>query len=193
MKWAKTTKELKQLTKNMSPQQIKACFTEYDLVTTVDPTAPITKGIKSKKSTTRAFGVRKNPGKPFSMTTFHKWTFHRNLRPMSQKARRKYEIFCGGFLYFYDHQILSHKNGKDVGKGYLYDLKKDHNIDVEPILAYFRTKLSDGLLDHEMWFNWEKDPKHENRWQVTIYLNPAPGNPDPPSTPPPPPPEDSFA
>jgi hypothetical protein len=196
MKWAKTLKELKKLSATVSPSDLKANFSIYDSLSIDDPTAPPQKTVSSNKVSSEAFGLRKTgikgKGVP-TKTVFKLWTVHKNLPNMSEKIRRKYEVFCGGFLYFYDNELLAHKNGKETGKGYLHDLKNDHQMPVEPVMDYFRDKLNNGLLDHEMWFNWGPDPTKKGRWMVTIYLNPPPGNPDPPSTPPPPPPEDSFA
>lgn len=200
MKWAITEKQRKKLKKQgMIDEDIAANFSVYDSLSVVDPTLP--QGIK-KIDPSMAFGIRKSKSKEGSKekpspkkTTFYIWTEHADLPKMSQTVQRKYEIFCGGFLYFYDHQLISHEKGKATGEGYLYDLQNDHNLNVGPVLDYFKTKLNKGLLDHEMWFSWEKDPANGKRWKVSIYLNPEPGNPDPPSTPKPPPPETttSFA
>lgn len=104
----------------------------------------------------------------------------------SDSARRKYEIFCGGFLYFYDNELGNYAGKSKLGK-------KNKNA-AEGLAAYLRSKgfmsgKKDGRLkmNHAIAFIWGQD----GTW-VEVYLNPPQTkNPDPPSTPSPPPPETS--
>ena len=102
----------------------------------------------------------------------------------NRKAQRKYEIFCGGFLYFYDEEL-----GKYPAK-IVEEYPKKFNgeqFDGEcrEKLERFFSRL-EVTKKHKMFFDWGKD-------YLRIYLNPKPGNPDPPSTPSPPPPETNAA
>jgi hypothetical protein len=100
----------------------------------------------------------------------------------NHKAQRKYEIFCGGFIYFYDEEL-----GKYPAK-IVEEYPKKFNGEqfdgpcLEKLQRFF-SKL-EVTKKHKLFFDWGKD-------YVRIYINPKPGNPDPPSTPAPPPPETS--
>ena len=107
----------------------------------------------------------------------NEWVSYGDLPKMTKRARRKYEIFCGGFLYFYDNDFIAYLkevNGKTKGAG-------------NKFLAYFKNKS----FDHDISFVWEPDKSKPGRVRVTVYLNPPAGNPDPPRPPAPPPPESS--
>lgn len=98
----------------------------------------------------------------------------------SRKAQRKYEIFCGGFIYFYDEEL-----GKYPAK-IVEEFPKKFNGETfdgvcQEKLERFFSRL-EVYKKHRIFFDWGKD-------YVRIYINPKPGNPDPPSTPSPPPPE----
>jgi len=100
----------------------------------------------------------------------------------NKKAQRKYEIFCGGFLYFYDEELGKYpdKIVKEYPKK--FNGEQFDGICLEKLQKFF------GKLEvnkkHTMFFDWGKN-------YVRIYLRPGPGNPDPPSGPAPPPPETS--
>ena len=119
---------------------------------------------------------------------FALWTKHTKVKfpkAMSlssiNRVKRKYEIFCGGFLWFYDRTLLR----------YLNEVNKKTNNAGNNFLQYFQVKKqSKNQFNHTMAFIWEQNA---DGWTVKIYLNPPAGNPDPPSTPKPPPPENSFA
>ena len=105
------------------------------------------------------------------------WVSYGNLPKLNKRARRKYEIFCGGFLYFYDNDLINYLkevNGKVKGGG-------------TKLLQYFKKKS----FDHDISFEWGPDKQNPGKTRVTVYLNPPAGNPDPPSPPAPPPPESS--
>jgi hypothetical protein len=105
------------------------------------------------------------------------WVSHGDLPKLGRRVRRKYEIFCGGFLYFYDKTLMDYLkevNGKVKGAG-------------NKFLTYFKGKS----FNHTMTFEWGADKEKPGRRRVTIYLSPPAGNPDPPTTPSPPPPETS--
>lgn len=103
-----------------------------------------------------------------------------------RKARRKYEIFCGGFLYFYDTELENYAD-----KFEKYAIQKGINVTecVKHLKDYFNNKLNLAGMDHKVIFEWGKNPDNNDRFSVRIYINPPAGNPDPPETPPPPPPE----
>lgn len=119
---------------------------------------------------------------------FHENSLGKPLQKLKPKARRSYETFCGGFLYFYDHQLYSVEDNKE--SGYLLQLAADHNVNTQPVIDYFKKKLEENKdqLNHKMFFMWLKDKDH---FPLKIFLKPGPGNPDPPSSPHPPPPETS--
>jgi len=116
---------------------------------------------------------------------FEEWVAHRNLSSRllrSRKAQRKYEIFCGGFLYFYDvelgkypQKVVDEYPKKFPGEQFGEECQKK--------LVQFFGRLEVNK-EHTIFFDWGRD-------YVRIYINPRPGNPDPPSTPAPPPPETS--
>src|SRR4030095_2514324 len=97
-----------------------------------------------------------------------------------RKAQRKYEVFVGGFLYFYDEEL-----GKYPDKIVQEFPKKFPNEEFGSIcedkLRRFFSRLEVNKK-HRIFFDWGGD-------YVRIYINPKPGNPDPPSGPAPPPPE----
>jgi hypothetical protein len=105
------------------------------------------------------------------------WAYYDNLPIMGRQVKRKYEIFCGGFLYFYDHRL----------RRYLASVNLKVNRAGDKFLEYFKGKS----FNHDLSFVWKDDKKHKGRMAVTIYLDPPAGNPDPPTTPAPPPPETS--
>jgi hypothetical protein len=103
------------------------------------------------------------------------WVSYGDLPKLGKRVKRKYEIFCGGFLYFYDNdlmQYLKEVNGNMKGAG-------------SKFLKYFQKKS----FNHTMSFEWGPDKQKPGRGRVTIYLDPPAGNPDPPTPPAPPPPE----
>jgi hypothetical protein len=95
-----------------------------------------------------------------------------------RKAQRKYEIFCGGFLYFYDEELG--KYPEKIAEEYPKKFPGDQ-FECQKKLEAFFGKLEVNKK-HKIFFDWGKK-------SVTIYIKPEPGNPDPPSPPAPPPPE----
>jgi hypothetical protein len=105
------------------------------------------------------------------------WISYGDLPKMGKRVKRKYEIFCGGFLFFYDNDLMEYLkevNGKTKGAG-------------NKFLTYFKGKS----FNHTMTFEWGPDKQKPGRGRVTVYLSPPAGNPDPPTPPAPPPPETS--
>jgi len=107
---------------------------------------------------------------------FVKWVTYPDDDPLqkpfalNRKAQRRYEVFCGGFLYYHDVELKKYPEGKDAN-GKVYPNKDfDHNI-------YFE------------WFPKEKGNKEKTK--VIIHITPTPPefNPNPPPPPAPPPPE----
>jgi len=92
----------------------------------------------------------------------------------NQVARRKYEVFCGGFLFFNDVIFKKYPQGKG-------DPTKDYPDGKE---------YPDRNFEHKIYFEWFKG-KGVNDDQVRIYINetPPPYNANPTPPPPPPPPE----
>jgi len=116
---------------------------------------------------------------------YEEWVTHDNLsgRLMkSRKAQRKYEIFCGGFLYFYDEELKKYP-AKIVEEFPKKFPGEEFGEACQKKLEAFFSKL-EVYKKHKIFFDWGKD-------YVRIYINPKPGNPDPPATPAPPPPETS--
>jgi hypothetical protein len=185
MKWTKTKKELDD--EDVPAADRAKCFTVYhEIKTKPDPNNP---GKKIAEATNEQGNI----------TTLFEWVTHHDLDKLKKKAQRKYEIYCGGFLDFYDIPLVVFKNGKVVS-GYLIDLQKK-NLVSQDLLKYFEDKLEsesepqpqndpDRQFNHEIYFEWGKETE-PNKIFVTIYLNPAAGNPDPPTPPAPPPPESS--
>ena len=87
---------------------------------------------------------------------------------LGKKAQRKYEVFCGGFLYYHDVEFKKYP----VGEG--PDGKKYPNKNFE----------------HYIYFKWLPEKKGKKD-KVIVYVTKTPPefNPDPPKPPPPPPPE----
>ena len=98
------------------------------------------------------------------------------LPEIGTNTKRKYEIFCGGYLYYHDIQFKKYPEGRGITieNG---DLKwKDYTPGFE----------------HKIYFEWfrEKLDKKEME-RVRIYINSTPPdyNTNPPPPPKPPPPE----
>ena len=107
----------------------------------------------------------------------------------NREALRKFEIFCGGFLFYHDWIIKRYHKGRgyrDVN-GILQLGDYPHKaIDKEGNVT-----LLDGF-GHNIYFEWlPLDPQLLKKTSVKIYINPTPPefNPNPPPPPPPPPPE----
>jgi hypothetical protein len=107
---------------------------------------------------------------------FNQWVTHMDFPALGKKAKRKYEIFCGGFLYYHDVVFKKYPEGEGLSldeKGKPF-LKK-----------YPHTKF-----EHRIYFEWL--PKgNSKKTSVRIYINETPDefNVDPPPPPKPPPPE----
>jgi hypothetical protein len=166
MKWAKRKHEADP---NIPPHQRAAHFNEYDEVI-------ITVGPYNKKIATA-----KNGGAV--VKTLFEWVRFPNTEypdPIDipqKKGQRKYEIFCGGFLNFYEETLREYL--PEVFKKYF---PTADTVFKDNFLKYFKDKPG----DYEVFFEWAN-----NGDSVIIFLNPDPGNPDPPSPPAPPPPETS--
>ena len=114
------------------------------------------------------------------------------LAGRSAAGRRKYEIFCGGFILYHDMVFKTYQKGKgyttdDNGELVLKDYTSGDVIvkNPKPERTY---NIND--YEHKMYFEWvnEKGPDHD---KVTIYITetPAEFNSNPPPVSPPPPPE----
>lgn len=109
------------------------------------------------------------------------WAKHELGKDFKNKAQRKYEVFCSGYLYFYEQRLQQYLS--DIASKYPQQIDKDCN---EKFQKYF--KQAGVGDDHKIYFEW-CDKGKDNF--VRIYMNPDPGNPDPPRPPGPPPPESS--
>jgi hypothetical protein len=164
MKWSKLTGDLA----GMSGKEIKH-FKDYDsIIPDEDPSKP-----EGQKIAVAAKGG--------NTTILSEWVTYHNLerKNMRKKQQRKYEIFVGGYLSFYDEKLLPYLQD---------DLKAKGKVDVgDPLIAYIKDRTK---VPHEVFFEWGKeDIEGERKMFVRIYLNPPAGNPDPPTPPAPPPPE----
>ena len=153
--------------------------------------------LKSKKDKYLSEDLRTELGKK----GYEEWITHPNINPKyplsddlpknlkSRKAQRKYEIFCGGFLYFYDVEL--EKYPKKIVDEYpnKFNGAEFGNECYEKLQNFF-TKVGVGQ-EHKIFFEWGINKENDNKFSVRIYINPPAGNPDPPTTPGPPPPESS--
>ena len=163
MRWAKTKKDLDDA--DVPPaDRGNARFKEYkEIKSEADPDNP---GKKRARATDNQ-GV---------VTTLSEWVTYNNLDSLKKKAQRKYEIYCGGFLSFYDDKLIEY-----------LDKELKNKVTVGPeLISYLKSRAA----DHEIFFEWG-DETHADKIFVTIYINPPAGNPDPPTPPAPPPPETS--
>ncbi len=103
---------------------------------------------------------------------------------LDRKAQRKYEIICGGFLYYHDVEFKKYPKGE----GYAYPDPPQSGI-----AANWKT-YPNTTFEHYIYFEWfPKNGKENKKNRVIIHINPTPAefNPKPPPPPPPPPPESS--
>ena len=118
--------------------------------------------------------------------------------PLHRKAQRKYEIYCGGFLYYHDVVFKQYPKGagyeypEKEGPGIAPKWKKYPNDKFEHII-YLRWLKEDGkeYIESEDVNVGSGEKKKEKSHKVIIYINPTPPefNANPPTPPPPPPPE----
>ena len=135
------------------------------------------------------------------------WFAHPLDKDFKTRAKRDYEIFMGGFLYFYDKELLRYLkelSGKSDQTGVTVET-------VNKLREYFKKQkrlvnpnapdAPNGLeMNHSIFFEWGKGAKAkgkkgeqlEDRDYVRVYINPPAGNPDPPIGPKPPPPEQNI-
>ena len=171
MKWAKTSIELDD---DNLPAKDRGSFEAYQR-------------FEVNHSQKKAYGFKKKKGQQPDKE-FFEWITYDKLDPLKPRARRKYEIFVGGFLNFYDEKLKEYpqkiaveypkKFGEEFGDVCLEKLKKFFDI------------IGIGVK-HEIYFDWGNDEANPGKIFVTIYINPDAGNPDPPVPPSPPPPESS--
>lgn len=192
MKWAKTTVELDAI--DFDPAVKKVCFEEYQEITddgTIVEDGKTKKKIKGEKKASPADTDEFTewvtyPAKEKN-SAFYPEEFSSELdltKPLDldKEGRERYEIFCGGFLFYHDIIIKKYFD-KSLWKKY-YDIKK-------------QTENNTETFEHKIYFEWfdENGIKlDENSTQkakkVTIYITPTPDslNPDPPDPPGGPPP-----
>ena len=196
MKWAKTQAQLgtngDQVIKNLNKTIRDLCIEEYTSINVM----------KAQGQKRRKKGIIKSKpksglqSKPVS-DTFEEWItyplskknqsafypekffpdLYKPLPKLDQEGRRRYEIFCGGFLHY--HDVI---------------FKKYHIKDL--YLKYYEGN-NNKVFEHKIYFEWfDKNGNKLNEKskgmpvKVTIYitetlpvLNPNP--PDPPGPPPP--------
>ena len=197
MKWAKTEEQLgaggDQVIRNLDGTTRELCIEEYTSINAMKG------GPKRRKR-----GILKSKTKSGSQSkpledTFEEWityplskknqsTFYpekffpdlyKPIPKLNQEGRRRYEIFCGGFLHY--HDVI---------------FKKYHIKDLY-LKYYGENNDKKEVFEHKIYFEWfDKDGNKLNEKskaepvKVTIYitetlpvLNPNP--PDPPGPPPP--------
>jgi hypothetical protein len=169
MKWAKTTAGARDETPD--PREREACFEEYEKIEIDDVS---TQGKKVAKCFRN--------GKPHKQLS--EWITYTGLPRMGRAGKRKYEIFCGGFLHFYDEELINYPD--KIAKEYSIKFPGDEfdPLHIEKLKKFF-AKINIGV-PHEVYFHWWEEG---NSFSVTIFIDPPAGNPDPPVPPPPPPPE----
>jgi hypothetical protein len=122
---------------------------------------------------------------------FIKWVTYpgplNNFKPLptiKEQTKRKYEIFCGGFLYYHDKEFKKYSEGR----GYT-DEKGDPEWKEYPDTYKDSNNQDHKSVDfqHKIYFEWFK---LKGKDKVSIYINPTPpelnANPPPPPEPPPP-------
>ena len=111
-----------------------------------------------------------------------------NFEPIKIKgASRKYEVFCGGFLYYHDVEFKKYPKGKGYTDENGYPEWKTY----KPITAPNGEVLTADKFEHKIYYDWFKDKEKGQQDTVRIYITKTPGefNSTPPKPPPPPPPE----
>ena len=102
-----------------------------------------------------------------------------NLPALDKRGTRKYEIFCGGFLYYHDVEF----------KNYLRDPNKKYPNGITGYPDY--PVNNDNNFEHKIFFEWLPKGKGVKKDKVRIYINTTPPEFNPPPKPPPPPPPES--
>jgi len=102
---------------------------------------------------------------------FEPWVTFNDLPKLEKIAKRKYEIFCGGFLYYHDVEF----------KNYPMNPKKQYPPG--------KTGYDHNKFEHKIFFEWM--PKTKGKEKLRVYINSTPTqfNTNPPPPPKPPPPE----
>ena len=198
MKWAKTEAQLgtngDQVIRNLNQTIKDLCIEEYTSI------ADGTRGPgqkRRKKGIIKSKTKTRSQSKPVS-DTFEEWItyplskkdesafypqkffpdFYKPLPKLDEEGRRRYEIFCGGFLHF--HDVI---------------FKKYHIKDL--YLKYYGGNNNIKVFEHKIYFEWfDKDGNKLNKKsqggpvKVTVYITETPAllNPNPPDPPAPPPP-----
>ncbi len=100
--------------------------------------------------------------------------------PLGKKATRKYEIFCGGFLYYHDVEFKKYP----AGEGISFDSNG------KPFLKSY-PEAKEKNFEHKIFFEWLPKGKGKKKTAVRIFITETPEkfNVDPPPPPKPPPPE----
>ena len=108
------------------------------------------------------------------------------LPKIGPQTKRKYEIFCGGFLYYHDEKFKQYSQGKGYTdeKGY-----PEWKVYPDTYKTPDNKEYKSVHFEHKIYFEWYKEKGNKDK--VRIYINPTPPelNTNPPKPPPPPPPE----
>ena len=161
MKWVKLNGEMDA---NLSPAERKNFFKAIS--------SP-----KSEKGTTEN-GFSKGLELMLASKGFKVWDEYPVLPvPLGKKAARKYEIFCGGFLYYHDVEFKKYPKGEGYSD-------EDGPINIK------LKKWPDTTFEHLIFFEWLPKGKAPKK-KLRIFINETDPkyNSDPPKPPAPPPPE----
>jgi len=110
---------------------------------------------------------------------FEIWAQFQGLGKRVKQGRRKYEIFCGGFLYYHDAEYKKYQTG--VGP--------DNQNYPDTFIDTDGKEYPSKNFEHMIFFEWVESSK--DKLKLRIYINSTPKvlNTNPPPPPKPPPPE----
>ena len=176
MKWGKLKKDLDKM--GLDAGRRKQCFEEYTNIQDVNKRAgndgkerKAKRGINASTSTVFGEWVTYPCG---NSDTYPEKIFPdlglTKLPAWDKEGRERYEIFCGGFLFY--HDVIFKK----------YQIK-------DLYLKYYGEKGKKRVFEHKIYFEWDVDG-NDLATKVTIYITETPPelNPDPPDPPGGPPP-----
>jgi len=107
------------------------------------------------------------------------------LPKIKEQTQRKYEIFCGGLLYYHDVEFKKYSKGKGYTDENGYP---EWKVYPEKYIGHDGKEYLSKDFEHKIYFEWYKE---KGRDIVRIFINSTPDvlNTNPPPPPKPPPPE----